>query len=218
MSPLTQRDVTPRPSSARFERIPFSGELGADMRRREFLGLLGGAAAYPLGARAQQAGRVRRIGVLMNTVADDLEGRERINAFLKRLNGLGWTEGQNLRVDTRWASSDYRKSATELIALAPEVILANGTPAVAPLLEATRTIPIVFVSVIDPVGAGFVSSLARPGGNATGFTIYEYSMGGKWLELLKEIAPGLTRAAVLRDPAVASGLGLFGAAQAVAPS
>jgi putative ABC transport system substrate-binding protein len=192
------------------------------MRRRELITLLGGmAATWPLLARAQQSEPVRRVAVLMNTAADDVEGQQRISAFLQRLHGLGWTEGQNVRVDTRWASGmagGYRKSATELVELKPEVILANGTPAVAPLLEATSTIPIVFVSVIDPIGAGFVASLAQPGGNATGFTIYEYSMGGKWLEVLKEIAPHLTRAAVLRDPAVASGLGLFGAAQAVAPS
>ena len=192
------------------------------MKRREFITLIGGAvAASPLVARAQQSRSVRRVAVLMNTTADDVEGQERIRAFLQRLHGLGWTEGQNVHVDTRWASGTaggYRKSATELVELKPEVILANGTPAVAPLLEATGTIPIVFVSVIDPIGAGFVASLAQPGGNATGFTIYEYSMGGKWLEVLKEVAPHLTRAAVLRDPGVASGLGLFGAAQAVAPS
>jgi len=194
------------------------------MRRREFLGGVGGlvvAAYWPLAARAQQPERVRRVAVLMNTAADDFEGQARMSAFLQRLHGLGWTEGQNVHVDTRWASGTaggYRNSATELVKLKPEIILANGTPALAPLLEATGTIPIVFVSVIDPIGAGFVASLAQPGGNATGFTIYEYGMGGKWLELLKEIAPHLTRAAVLRDPAVASGLGLFGAAQAVAPS
>jgi putative tryptophan/tyrosine transport system substrate-binding protein len=191
------------------------------MRRRGFIGLLGGAAAWPLVAHAQQGERMRRIAVLMNTAADDVEGQERVSAFLRRLHGLGWTEGKNVHVDTRWASGmpgGYRKFASELVELKPEVILANGTPAVAPLLEATGTIPIVFVSVIDPIGAGFVTSLAQPGANATGFTIYEYSMGGKWLEVLKEIAPHLTRAAVLRDPGVASGLGLFGAAQAVAPS
>jgi len=192
------------------------------MRRREFIGLISGAiAASPLIARAQQSGPVRRVAVLMNTAANDVEGQERMNAFLQRLQDLGWIEGRNVHVDTRWASGlagGYRNSATELVALMPEVILANGTPAVAPLLEVTSTIPIVFVVVIDPVGAGFVASLAKPGGNATGFTLYEYSMGGKWLELLKEIAPHVTRAAVLRDPAVASGLGLFGAAQAVAPS
>jgi putative ABC transport system substrate-binding protein len=194
------------------------------MRRRKFLGTLGGAvvaAFWPLAARAQQSEPLRRVGLLMNTTADDVEGQARIGAFLQQLQGLGWTEGKNIHVITRWASDmagGYRKFATELVALMPEIIIANGTPAVAPLLEATSTIPIVFVSVIDPIGAGFVASLAKPGGNATGFTIYEYSMGGKWLELLKEIGPHLTRAAILRDPAVASGLGLFGAAQAVAPS
>jgi putative ABC transport system substrate-binding protein len=172
-------------------------------------------------AYAQQSVLVRRVGVLMNTTAEDVEGQARMNAFLQRLQDLGWIEGRNVHVDTHWVlglAGGYRNSASELVALMPEVILANGTPAVAPLLEITSTIPIVFVVVIDPVGAGFVASLAKPGGNATGFTLYEYSMGGKWLELLKEIAPHLTRAAVLRDPAVASGLGLFGAAQAVAPS
>src|SRR3954453_19440048 len=192
------------------------------MRRREFITLVCGAtAASPLIAHAQQSRPVRRVGVLMNMTAEDVEGQARMNAFLQRLQDLGWIEGRNVHVDTRWASGlagGYRNSSTELIALMPEVILANGTPAVAPLLEITSTIPIVFVVVIDPIGAGFVASLAKPGGNATGFTLYEYSMGGKWLELLKEIAPHLTRAAVLRDPAVASGLGLFGAAQAVAPS
>jgi putative tryptophan/tyrosine transport system substrate-binding protein len=191
------------------------------MRRREFLRGAAVAAYLPFAAHAQQSQPVRRVAVLMNTAADDVEGQKRFSAFLQRLHGLGWKEGQNVHVYSRWATGTdggYRKSATELVQLNPEVILANGTPAVAPLLETTRTIPIVFVSVIDPVGAGFVASLAQPGGNATGFTIYEYSMGGKWLELLKEIDPHLTRAAVLRDPAVASGLGLFGAAQAVAPS
>ena len=192
------------------------------MRRREFIAGIGGVAvAWPLAAPAQRPERMRRVAVLMNMAADDVEGQELIHTFLLRLHGLGWIEGQNVDVDTRWASATaggYRKSATELVDLKPEVILANGTPAVAPLLEATASIPIIFVSVIDPVGAGFVASLARPGGNATGFTLYEYSMGGKWLELLKEIAPHLTRAAVLRDPGVASGLGLFGAAQAMAHS
>src|SRR5215212_5034459 len=151
------------------------------MRRREFLTLISSAVAWPVVARAQRPERVRRVAVLMNTVADDVEGQERIRAFLQRLHGLGWTEGQNVHVDTRWASGmlgGYRQSAPELVNLKPEVILANGTPAVAPLREATGTIPIIFVSVIDPVGAGFVASLAQPGGNATGFTIYEYSMGG----------------------------------------
>jgi putative ABC transport system substrate-binding protein len=191
------------------------------MKRREFITLLGGAAfAWPLAARAQQAERVRRIGVLMYLAARDAEAQARLAAFVQALRQLGWSEGRNLRIDTRWATADdVRRHAAELVALAPDVLLAGtGTPTVPPLLEATRTVPIVFVTVIDPVGSGFVANLAQPGGNATGFTIYEYSMSGKWLELLKEIAPRVTRAAVLRDPAVASGTGQFGAVQIVAPS
>jgi ABC-type uncharacterized transport system substrate-binding protein len=163
---------------------------------------------------------VRRIGVLMYLAADDAEGQARLAAFAEALRQLGWSDGRNLRIDTRWATADdIRRHAAELAELAPDVLVAaTGTATVAPLLQATRTVPIVFVSVIDPVGAGFVASLAQPGGNATGFTIYEYSMSGKWLELLKEIAPRVTRAAVLRDPAVASGIGQFGAVQIVAPS
>jgi putative tryptophan/tyrosine transport system substrate-binding protein len=191
------------------------------MRRREFITLLSSAAAWPLAARAQQPGeRMRRIGVLMYLAADDPEGQARLAAFAQALKQLGWNEGRNLRIDTRWArADDLHRHAAELVALAPDVLVAaTGTATVAPLLQATRTVPIVFVTVVDPVGAGFVASLARPGGNATGFTIYEYSMSGKWLELLKEIAPPVTRAAVLRDPAVASGIGQFGAVQIVAPS
>src|SRR5437764_4873065 len=190
------------------------------MRRREFITLLGGAAAWPLAASAQQGDRVRRIGVLMYLPAVDAEGQARLAALTQALERLGWSDGRNLRIDHRWANADdIRRHAAELAALAPDVLLAGtGTATVAPLLEATRTVPIVFVSVIDPVGAGFVASLAQPGGNATGFTIYEYGMSGKWLELLKEIAPRVTRVAVLRDPAVASGIGQFGAVQAVAPS
>jgi len=193
------------------------------VRRREFITLLGGAAAaWPLTARAQQAERMRRIGVLLAAAADDAEFQARIGAFLQGLQQLGWTDGRNVRIDTRWATTnadDIRRHAAELAALAPDVILAaTGTVTVAPLLQATRTVPIVFVSVIDPVGAGFVDSLARPGGNATGFTAFEYGMSVKWLELLKEIAPRVTRAAVLRDPAIASGIGQFAAVQAVAPS
>ena len=191
------------------------------MRRREFITLVGGAATWPFAARAQQSDRVRRIGVLMWLGAgDDAEGQARLAAFAQALRQLGWSEGRNLRIDTRWANSDdIRRHATELVALAPDVLLAGaGTPTVAPLLEATRSVPIVFVIAIDPVGAGVVASLARPGGNATGFTAFEYSMSGKWLELLKEIAPRVTRVAVLRDPAVASGIGQFGALQIVAPS
>ena len=192
------------------------------MRRRDFLSALGGAAAFswPRTPHAQE--RVRRIGVLMAAAADDPEYQARIAAFLQGLQQLGWADGRNVRIDTRWATTnadDIRRHATELAALAPDVILAGtGTVTVAPLLQATRTVPIVFVVVIDPVGAGFVASLARPGGNATGFTMFEYGMSGKWLELLKEIAPRVTRAAVLRDPGIASGIGQYAAVQAVAPS
>jgi putative ABC transport system substrate-binding protein len=189
--------------------------------RRQSISLLAGAAgAWPLAARAQQGERVPRIGVLMYLAADDAEAQARLGAFVQALQKLGWSDGRNLRIETRWATADdIRRHAAELAALAPDVLLAGtGTPTVAPLLQATRIVPIVFVTVIDPVGSGFVASLAHPGGNATGFTIYEYSMSGKWLELLKETAPRVTRAAVLRDPAVASGTGQFGAVQIVAPS
>ena len=191
------------------------------MRRREFITLLGGAAAmWPLVVSAQQGSRMRRIGVLMYMPADDAEGQARLAALSEALQQLGWSEGRNLRIDTRWANADdIRRHATELAALPADVLVGGtGTATAAPLLQATRTVPIVFVTVIDPVGAGFVASLAQPGGNATGFTIYEYGMSGKWLELLKEIAPSVTRVAVLRDPAVVSGIGQFGAIQAVAPS
>ena len=187
-----------------------SPEPGADMRRREFLGVLGGAAAgWPLAARAQQAERVRRIGVLCGRHRRGRSGRAGPHrGFLQGLQQLGWTDGRNVRIDYRWGMGDadnIRKYAAELAALAPDVILAAGTAALAPLLQATRTVPIVFVIVADPVGAGFVDSLARPGGNATGFMQFEYSLSGKWLELLKQIAPGVTRAAVLRDPAIPPG-------------
>jgi putative tryptophan/tyrosine transport system substrate-binding protein len=190
------------------------------LKRREFITLLGGAAAWPLAARAQPGERVRRVGVLMYLAADDAEGQARLAALTQALKQLGWSDDRNLKIDTRWATADdIRRHAAELVALAPDVLVAGtGTATVAPLLQATRTVPIVFVSVIDPVGSGFVASLAQPGGNATGFTIFEFGMSGKWLELLKQIAPGVTRAAVLRDPAVASGIGQFGAVQAVAPS
>ena len=165
---------------------------------------------------------MRRIGVLVASPADDAEGQARVAAFKEGLAQLGWTEGRNVRIDTRWATTNadnLRKHAAELAASTPDVLVgASGTTTVAALLQATRTVPIVFAIVIDPVGAGFVASLARPGGNATGFTMFEYGMSGKWLELLKQIAPGVTRAAVLRDPAIASGIGQFGAVQAVAPS
>ena len=180
------------------------------MKRREFILALGAAAApsllWPLAARTQQGECVRRIGVLMYLVAGDAEGQARLAVFTQALSQLGWSEGRNLRIEARWANAgDVHRHAAELVALAPDVIVAaTGTATVAPLLQATRTIPIVFVTVVDPVGSGFVASLAHPGGNATGFTIYEFSMSGKWLELLKEIAPGVTRAAVLRDPAVAT--------------
>jgi ABC-type uncharacterized transport system substrate-binding protein len=192
------------------------------MRRREFITLLGGAAAgWPLAARAQQAERVRRIGVLMNIAADDPQAEARIGALLEGLQPLGWSVGRNLQIDARWAAADaglFRRYATELVAAAPDVILASTSSAVAPLRQATRTVPIVFVLAVDPVGAGDVASLARPAGNATGFLLYEYSISGKWLELLKQIAPGVTRVAVLRDPATAAGIGQFAAIQAVAPA
>ena len=190
------------------------------MKRREFITLLGGAAAaWSLAAHAQQPDRMRRIGVLMNLAADDAEGQARIAAFVQALQRLGWSDGRNLRIDHRWAAGDtdrFHRYAEELLALAPDVILAAATPSVQALQQATRTVPIVFAIVADPVGAGFVDSLARPGGNATGFTPFEYGISGKWLELLKEIAPRVTRVAVLRDLTI--GLGQLGAIQSVAPS
>ena len=190
--------------------------------RREFISLLGGAAAaWPLAARAQQGERVRRIGVLMSQAANDTEGQARVASFLQGLQELGWSVGRNAQIDTRWSAGsaeDVRKYAAELVALASDVILSNGTPAVAALLQATRTVPIVFTAVADPVGAGFVDSLARPGGNATGFISLEYGLSAKWMELLKEIAPGTTRAAVLRDPTITAGIGQFAAIQTAAPS
>jgi putative tryptophan/tyrosine transport system substrate-binding protein len=192
------------------------------MRRREFITLFGVAAlAGPRAARAQQADRVRRVGVLMSRAAGDPEEQARFAGFLQGLQKLGWTDGRNVRIDYRWAAADADRSRTyaaELVALPPDVILASGSASVAALLQTTRTVPIVFVNVIDPVGAGYVARLARPGGNATGFTAFEYSLSGKWLELLKEIAPNLTRIAILRDPALAAGIGQFAAIQAMAPS
>ena len=193
------------------------------MRRREFIALAGGAAAtWPLTARAQQPARMRRIGAIMGGAAEsDAEGKARTAAFLQGLTQLGWIDGRNVRIDFRSPGGNpdnIRRYAAELVALAPDVIFSSGSAAVGPLLQATRTIPVVFVLVPDAVGAGFVDSLAKPGGNATGFTTFEYGMGAKWLELLKEIAPRVTRVGVLRDPAIAAGIGQFGAIQAVAPS
>src|SRR3989442_1242495 len=175
------------------------------MKRREFIALIGASAAaapsflWPLAARAQQADRVRRIGVFMNLAADDPEGQARNTAFVQALQQLGWTEGRNARIDTRWGTDagSTRKYAAELVALAPDVILASASVATSALQQTTRTVPIVFVNVLDPVGAGFVQSMARPGGNATGFPPFEYGMSGRWLELLQQIAPGVRRAVVL---------------------
>jgi len=190
------------------------------MRRREFISLLGGAAAaWPLAARAQQAERVRRIGVLMNFAADDAEGQVRLAAFLQGLQETGWAVGRNVRIDLRWGAANnelYRKYAAELVALAPDVILASATPSVQALQHANRTVPVVFAMVGDPVGMGVVASLARPGGNTTGFTPMEFGFAAKWVELLKEIAPRVTRVAVLRDLTI--GPAQLSAIQAVAPS
>jgi putative ABC transport system substrate-binding protein len=192
------------------------------MKRREFIALLGGAAAmWPLAARAQQGERTRRVGVLMNLASDDAEGQARLAAFHQGLQQLGWTVGRNVQIDYRWGAGDadrIRKFAAELIAVAPDVILSTGSPSVAAFQQATRTVPIVFVTVVDPVSSGFVDTLARPGGNITGFALYEYSISGKWLQLLKEITPRMTRAAVIRDPALTAGGGQLGVIQAVAPS
>jgi putative ABC transport system substrate-binding protein len=193
-----------------------------DMRRREFITMLGGAAAaWPIAARAQQGERVRRVGVLLPAAADDSEFQTRVAAFHQGLGQLGWTIGRNVRIDIRWATTngaDIRRHAAELVTLAPDVILAHGASTVVPLLQVTRSVPIVFPVAGDPVAAGFVDSMARPGGNATGFMTFEYSLSGKWLELIKQIAPGVTRVAVLRDPAVITGASQFAAIQAVAPS
>jgi putative ABC transport system substrate-binding protein len=191
------------------------------MRRREFITLLGGAVAWPLVARAQQGERMRRVAVLLPATADDLQFQALVGAFLQGLQQLGWSIGRNVRIDTRWATAnagDIRRHATELAALTPDVILAHGSSTVGPLLQATRTVPIVFPVIADPVGAGYVNSLARPGGNATGFMTNEYSISGKWLELLQQIAPSVTRAAVLRDPTQGSGTSQFAVIQAVAPA
>jgi len=190
------------------------------MQRRQFITLLGGTVGgWPLAVRAQQAERIRRIGVILPASADDARFQTFVGAFLQELQSLGWSIGRNVRIDTRWATADaaaIRRHAAELVALAPDVILAHGSATLAPLLQITRTVPVVFPITVDPVGAGFVDNLARPGGNATGFMVIEYSMGGKWLELLKQIAPGVMRVAVLRDTSIASGTALFGVIQAMA--
>jgi ABC-type uncharacterized transport system substrate-binding protein len=192
------------------------------MRRREFISLLGGAAAvWPLKARAQQGEQMRRIGVIVPASPDDASFQTWIGVFLQALAQLGWTIGRNMRLDIHWATPNatkIRQHAAELAALTPDVILTSGTSTTGPMLQATRTVPIVFATVVDPVGAGLIDSLARPGGNATGFLLYDFNLGGKWLELLKQIAPTITRVAVLRDASTASGTGQFAAIQAVAPS
>jgi putative ABC transport system substrate-binding protein len=192
------------------------------MRRRDFIKVIAGSAiVWPLAARAQQRDRMRRIGVLMALAADDPAGQARLVAFVQALQELGWTDGRNVRIDTRWAAGDaerFRRYAAELVALAPDVILASGGTGAGALLQASRTVPIVFTQTQDPVGAGYVDSLALPGGNTTGFTNMEYGTSGKYLELLKEIVPRIARAAVLRDPTIPQGIGQFGAIQAVAPS
>jgi putative ABC transport system substrate-binding protein len=193
----------------------------SDMRRREFIAVLGIAAAWPLAASAQQPEQLRLIGVLMNRAADDADGRARLVAFQQAMKDLGWSDGRNIRIDTRWGENDVNRTgkyAAELVALAPDIVLAGGTASVAALQHVTRTLPVVFAGVADPVGAGLVDTLARPGGNVTGFMNFEYNLSGKWLELLKQIAPRVTRAAVLRNPAIPAGIGQFSAIQAVAPS
>jgi putative ABC transport system substrate-binding protein len=192
------------------------------MRRREFVAFVGAAAAaWPVAARAQEKERVRSIGVLEPLAVDDPEALARVTALAQALQQLGWTVGRNIRIEYRWGAGDadrIRQEAAELVALAPDAILTVGASTTAPMLRATSTVPVVFVAVVDPVGASFVDSMARPGGNATGFTNFEYSMGAKWLELLKEVAPGVTRAAVIRDPDLSLGAGQFAAVQTASPS
>ena len=190
------------------------------MRRRDFIAAFGGAAAIPLAARAQEREKVRRIGVMASLPADDRVAQIRNGAFLQGLQQAGWNVGRNVTIEYRWAGigDAARKHAAELVAIAPDVILAGGSQAATPLLQATRTIPVVFVHTPDPVGSGLVNSLAQPGGNATGFTQFEYGIAGKWLELLKQIAPTATRAAVARDPAITAGIGQWAAIQSVAPA
>ena len=189
------------------------------MRRRAFISLLGGAAVWPVVARAQPSEGMRLIGVLMNRAADDPQGQARVATFKQALQQLGWTEGRNVRIDTRWGADDVERErgyAAELVALAPDIVLASGTLSVTALQHVSRTLPIVFVGVTDPVGAGFVDSLARPGGNVTGFMIYEYNLSGKWLELLKQIAPSITRVVVIRNPDNPVGVAVFSALRAAA--
>jgi putative ABC transport system substrate-binding protein len=195
--------------------------MAIHIRRRQFIVTLGSAAAWPLAARAQQREKMRRIGMLMPYVASDPQVQIRNAALLQGLQQLGWTVGQNVQIDYRWSGGnidDTRRYAAELVALAPDVIFAPGSAAVGPLQQVTRTVPIVFVILTDPVGSGLVDSLAHPGRNITGFTSYDYSIGAKWLEVLKEIAPNVTRAAVIRDPTIAAGLGMWAAIQSVSPS
>jgi putative ABC transport system substrate-binding protein len=202
--------------------MPVLSLLGEAMRRRDFIKVIGGgAAAWPLGARAQQPGSMRRIGVLMNFAADDPAAQARLTAFLQALQQLGWTNGGNVQIDIRWSAGDperNRRYAAELVTLAPDIIFASTSLSVTSLQQATRVLPIVFVQVVDPVASGFIASLGKPGGNITGFTIYEYGMSAKWLEILKEIAPRVTRVGIVRDPANIADIGLFGAIQSVAPS
>jgi putative ABC transport system substrate-binding protein len=192
------------------------------MLRREFITLLGGAtASWPLAARAQQPEPMRRVGLLMQTTETDAESKIQVAEFLRELRELGWVVGRNVKIDTRWAggnSDRIRKYAAELVALAPDLVLASGGTVVGALQQASRMVPIVFVNVTDPIGRGYVASLAEPGGNATGFTSFEFGIGGKWLELLKQIAPGVTRVAVLRDPVITAGMGYLAAIHALAPS
>jgi putative tryptophan/tyrosine transport system substrate-binding protein len=191
------------------------------MRRREFIGLLGGAAAWPFGVWAQQTNRMRRIGVLMSIAADDMESQPRITAFKQGLQQLGWTEGRDVHIEVRWWAGndrDRQKYVAELIALAPDIIVVSGSTYLELLLKSSNAIPIVFVPVPDPVGSGYVESMSRPGGNATGFVMFEYGLAAKWLELLKQIAPDVKRAAILRDASISLGIGQFAVIQSVAPS
>jgi len=193
------------------------------MRRRDFIGgIIGSAAAWPLAAHAEPTDRVRRIGVLMNLLSNDPEGQARLTAFTRALSKLGWTEGRNLHTDICWAEQNdpnlSRQCAEELVALKPDVILASASQSVIALQRVTSSLPMVFTNVIDPVGAGFISTMARPGGNTTGFTAFEYSISGKWLDLLRELAPNVKRVAVLRDPSYATGIGQFAAIQSAASS